>query len=96
MTACLFFGIFHKALRQLFLFMRYLLIAQAVIAILLVVSILLQNRGSGLGSAFGSDFGGYYTKRGIEKFLFYATVVLAIVFLALSATNVYFASGMGV
>ena len=96
MTTCLFFGIFHKALRQLFLFMRYLLIAQAVIALLLVVSVLLQNRGSGLGSAFGSDFGGYYTKRGIEKFLFYATVVLAIVFLALSATNVYFASGMGV
>lgn len=96
MTTCLFFGIFHKALRQLFLFMRYLLIAQAVIALLLVVSVLLQNRGSGLGSAFGSDFGGYYTKRGIEKFLFYATVVLAIVFLALSATNVYFASGMGI
>ncbi|MDQ5976961.1 MAG: preprotein translocase subunit SecG [Patescibacteria group bacterium] len=75
--------------------MRYLLIVQAVISLLLVVSVLLQNRGSGLGSAFGSDFGGYYTKRGIEKFLFYATVVLAVVFLAISVANVYFASGMG-
>ena len=75
--------------------MRYLLIVQAAISLLLVVSVLLQNRGSGLGSAFGSDFGGYYTKRGIEKFLFYATVVLAVVFLAISVANVYFASGMG-
>lgn len=76
--------------------MRYLLIAQAVVSLLLVVSILLQNRGSGLGSTFGSDFGGYYTKRGIEKFLFYATIVLAVVFLAVSAMNIYFSSGRGI
>ncbi|MEK7181793.1 MAG: preprotein translocase subunit SecG [Patescibacteria group bacterium] len=68
--------------------MRLLLIAQAVVALLLSVSILLQNRGSGLGSAFGSDFGGYYTKRGLEKFLLYATVVLAAIFIVLSAVNV--------
>lgn len=64
--------------------MRTLSIIQIVVAILLTVSILLQNRGSGLGGAFGGDFGGYYTKRGIEKFLFYISVVLAAVFLALS------------
>lgn len=74
--------------------MHSLLIAQAVIAILLVVSILLQNRGSGLGSAFGSDFGGYYTKRGIEKFLLYATVVLGALFLIVAALNVYYASAI--
>lgn len=74
--------------------MRALLILQAIIAVLLVVTILLQNRGSGLGSAFGSDFGGYYTKRGIEKFLLYATVGLGAVFLIVSALNVYYASGV--
>lgn len=74
--------------------MHSLLIAQAVISILLVVSILLQNRGSGLGSAFGSDFGGYYTKRGIEKFLLYATVALGTLFLLVSALNVYYASAL--
>ncbi len=74
--------------------MHSLLIAQAVIAVLLVVSILLQNRGSGLGSAFGSDFGGYYTKRGIEKFLLYATVVLGTLFLIVAALNVYYASAI--
>lgn len=68
--------------------MRSLLIAQAVVAVLLMVSVLLQNRGSGLGSAFGGDFGGYYTKRGLEKFFLYATVVLGIVFVALAIANV--------
>lgn len=68
--------------------MRSLLIAQTVVAVLLSVSILLQNRGSGLGAAFGGDFGGFYTKRGLEKFFIYATVVLAVVFLALGIINV--------
>lgn len=68
--------------------MRSLLIAQAAVAVLLSVSILLQNRGSGLGAAFGGDFGGFYTKRGLEKFLIYGTVILAVAFLALGVINV--------
>lgn len=68
--------------------MRILLVLQGVVAVLLTVSILLQNRGSGLGSAFGSDFGGYYTKRGLEKFFLYATVVFAVVFFVLGMINV--------
>lgn len=68
--------------------MRFFLIAQAVTAILLTVSILLQNRGAGLGSTFGGDFGGYYTKRGMEKFLLYATVAFALVFFVLAVINV--------
>lgn len=68
--------------------MRALLIVQAVVAILLTVSILLQNRGSGLGAAFGGDFGGYYTKRGLEKFFLYATVFFAIAFFILGIVNV--------
>lgn len=68
--------------------MRALLIAQAVVAILLTISILLQNRGAGLGGVFGGDFGGYYTKRGMEKFLIYATVVFALLFIILAIVNV--------
>lgn len=68
--------------------MRLLLIAQAVVAVLLIASVLLQNRGSGLGSAFGGDFGGYYTKRGMEKFLLYATTFLALIFFVLAIVNV--------
>lgn len=73
--------------------MRALLIAQAVVAILLMIAILLQNRGSGLGSAFGGDFGGYYTKRGIEKFLLYATCGLGAAFFLLAIVNVRLAYG---
>lgn len=68
--------------------MRILLIAQAVTAVLLTISILLQNRGAGLGGVFGGDFGGYYTKRGMEKFLIYATVAFALMFFVLAIANV--------
>ena len=42
-------------------------IGQVVIAILLMVAILLQNRGTGVGGVFGGTGGVYLTKRGIEK-----------------------------
>lgn len=54
--------------------------AQAILAALLVLAILLQNRGAGLGGAFGGDGNVYRTKRGVEKRLHQATVVLAILF----------------
>jgi len=60
-------------------------IVQVVVALLLMVAILLQNRGAGLGGAFGGTGGGVYlTKRGLEKKLFVVTVILAAVFILLS------------
>jgi len=72
--------------------MKILSIAQAIVSILLVVSILLQNRGSGLSAAFGGDSGGYYTKRGFEKFLLYFSIGLSILFILLAITNVILTS----
>ena len=72
--------------------MRSLLIAQALVSILLVASILLQNRGAGLGTAFGGDFGGYHTKRGFEKFIVYATIFFAFIFFMLAIVNVRLAT----
>ncbi len=54
---------------------------QIVISVLLIISILLQNRGAGLSETFGGSGNVYQTKRGFDKFLFIATVVLAILFL---------------
>lgn len=69
--------------------MKSVSIAQVVVSLLLTVSILLQNRGSGLGGAFGGgDLLNYYTKRGMEKFLVRATVVLAVLFIGLAILNV--------
>jgi preprotein translocase subunit SecG len=64
--------------------MYWLKIAQFVISILLMLAILLQSRGTGLGSAFGGSGGVYLTKRGLEKKLFNATIVLAALFLVTS------------
>lgn len=69
--------------------MSWIKIAQIVVSILLMVVILLQNRGTGLGSAFGGSGGGVYlTKRGLEKKLFIVTIVIAVIFFALSLLGI--------
>lgn len=65
-------------------------ILQIVFAGLLVAAILLQNKGTELGAAFGG--GGDVirrTKRGAEKFLFWATVVFAVIFFGLVAAGIF-------
>jgi protein translocase SecG subunit len=62
-------------------------IAEIIVAILLVIAILMQNRGAGLSSAFGGDFGGYYSKRGFEKFLVVFSSLLAVIFIVLAIAN---------
>lgn len=61
-----------------------LIVLQVIIAVLLILSILVQQRGSGLGSAFGGGTGFYVAKRGAEKVLSIATVVLVVFFVASS------------
>lgn len=63
-------------------------IAQIIITIMLVIGILMQNRGSGLGSAFGGEGNVYMTKRGAEKTIFIATIVLSILFLGLGVLRI--------
>ena len=55
---------------------------QIVLSLLLIVGIVLQNRGASLGGAFGGDnfASTFYKRRGAEKFLFNATIVVAILF----------------
>ena len=54
---------------------------QIVLSILLVAAVLVQQSEAGLGSAFGgADSSIQHTRRGAEKFLFNATIVLAILF----------------
>jgi|YNPNPStandDraft_1061719.scaffolds.fasta_scaffold24357_4 protein translocase SecG subunit len=57
--------------------MSLVLILQIIISLLLIVSILLQQRGTALGSAFGQSGGFYLQRRGLEKKLFIGTIVLA-------------------
>ena len=65
-----------------------LLIAQSVIAILLIIFILVQQRGTALGSAFGGEGGGFYsTRRGIQKKIFWATIISGTLFIILALVN---------
>ncbi len=65
--------------------------AQIILALLLIAGIVLQQRGAGLGGAFGGDnfASTFYKRRGAEKFLFNATVTIAILFV-LSAVAGFF------
>ena len=66
-----------------------LYIVQIVISILLIISVLLQQRGGGLGSAFGGETSVYRTKRGAEQFIFRSTIILVILFLASALANIF-------
>lgn len=67
-------------------------IAQIVVAALLVICILFQQRGTALGSAFGGGGGGefYSTRRGIQKKILWATVFLGAAFIILALLNLIF------
>lgn len=63
--------------------------AQIIVAIFLIVSILLQQRGGALGSIFGE--GGFYTtRRGIEKKILWATIFFGILFILLAILNLLY------
>ena len=63
-------------------------VLQIGLAILLMFAVLLQQRGAGLGAGFGGDSTVFTTKRGAEKVLYNATIVLGILFFGLSLLRV--------
>ena len=62
-------------------------IAQIIICVALITAILLQSKGTGLGSVFGGDGSVFRTRRGAEKGLFQLTIILAIAFGLLSIAS---------
>lgn len=67
------------------MFRTILSVLQIAVPVLLIVCILLQQRGTALGSAFGGEGGGFQSKRrGIEKKIYVATIVLGVLFLVVS------------
>ena len=62
--------------------------SQILLAVLLTAVILIQQKGSGLSSSLGGSGIEYSTKRGADKFFFYATVVLAVLFLVVSILKI--------
>jgi len=64
--------------------LTYLFIIQIVLAVSLILAILLQVRGGGLGGIFGQADSVYRTKRGVEKTLFQLTIILIVLFIVFS------------
>jgi len=66
----------------------YLDIALIITSIALVVSVILQSKGAGLGGLTGGDTGGIFTaRRGIERVLFWITIGLSVIFFILAITT---------
>ena len=64
----------------------FYLVAQIIVSILLIVFIVLQAKGTGLSGVLGGSTN-YHAKRGIEKSLFYATIITSVLFVALAIAN---------
>ena len=63
-------------------------IVQIILSILLIASILLQQRGTGSSAIMGGSSASYYTNRGFEKILYVSSIVLAILFIAASIISI--------
>ena len=68
-----------------------LAIVMITLSIVLTILILLQQRGSGLGAAFGGDSSVFRTKRGLEKVIFYSTIGVAVLFFGVAILNLFLA-----
>ncbi len=64
-------------------------ISLVVVSVALIGSVILQSKGAGLGGLTGADTGGIFTaRRGVEKTLFYVTIVLSVLFFILAILSV--------
>jgi len=62
-------------------------IALIILSVTLILSVILQSKGAGLGGLTGSDTGGVFTaRRGIERTLFWVTIILSVLFFAIAIT----------
>ena len=66
---------------------KILILVQLIVAVLLVLTILLQSRGAGLSGTFGGDSAIHTVRRGPEKFLYGVTIVLALIFVGIAIAN---------
>jgi preprotein translocase subunit SecG len=71
---------------------NYLNIALIIISVLLIVSVIMQSKGAGLGGLSGADSGSVFTaRRGVERTLFKLTIVISALFFLLVLILVYLA-----
>lgn len=70
--------------------MQILTIAQFILSVVLIVLVLLQQRGTALGSVFGGEGASFATRRGLEKKIFWSTIIFGFLFIVSSVLNLVF------
>jgi len=68
---------------------NFLLILNIIFSVLIVVFILIQGRGAGLGSAWGGGGEMFQTRRGMDKIILWLTIIFIIIFLVVSFINLF-------
>lgn len=68
---------------------KFLNFFQIIISILLIAAILIQQRGGGLSGVFGGEETIYATRRGAEKIIFTATIILSFLFILSSILRLF-------
>jgi len=68
---------------------NFLLILNIIFSVLIVIFILIQGRGAGLGSAWGGGGEMFQTRRGMEKIILWLTTVFIVIFLTVSLINLF-------
>lgn len=69
--------------------LKYLQIVQIIVSLALIVAVLLQAKGAGLGGIFGGEGGIYKSRRGVERTLFNITIGLTVIFFIVSVATVF-------
>jgi len=67
----------------------FLLILNIVLSVLIVIFVLVQGKGAGLGSAWGGGGEMFQTRRGMEKIILWLTIIFIVIFLAVSLINLF-------
>jgi preprotein translocase subunit SecG len=68
---------------------QFINIALIITSVALIISVILQSKGAGLGGLTGADTGGVYSaRRGIERTLFWFTIILSVIFFGLAITTI--------
>lgn len=68
---------------------NFVQVIQIVAAVILIIAILLQHRGTGLGGAFGGEDMSYRSRRGVERLLFRVTILMAAIFLVSAIAQLF-------
>jgi preprotein translocase subunit SecG len=79
-----------KALGEVWSLARYFNVVQIILSVALIALVILQSKGGSLSRMFGGEGGVYKTRRGFEKTLFNATLVVIVAFFVFALLSVMF------